>query len=278
MTRTFRGVAAGVPYVATPPHPAGRESPIVIAWHLMDPPRTEDAFAAALPLDGLDAWRIYLALPMSAHRLPEGGEQSVMEAGMADAVRLLKVPVVDGAAEEFPAVFAALRDQVGLGTGPLGLLGGSDGSAAAAQVALRTAEAGIDVAALALVSPVSRMKDIVDAVAAMFEFSYPWDEETLAIAARHDLVARAGELARAVPAIRLVVGSEDDEAGVVGPARQLAAALESAAERGTSVRLDVIDGMGHALAEEPGIEPAPQTNDAARVDRLLADWFATQLR
>jgi hypothetical protein len=35
--------------------------------------------------------------------------------------------------------------------------------------------------------------------------------------------------------------------------------------------------MEHALAEEPGIEPAPQTPHAAAVDRLAVKWFQRRL-
>jgi hypothetical protein len=60
------GVAAGVPYVALPPAGGARpDAPVVVAWHLLDAPRTEAAFAAAVPLTGLDAWKIYFGLPMS---------------------------------------------------------------------------------------------------------------------------------------------------------------------------------------------------------------------
>jgi hypothetical protein len=31
--------------------------------------------------------------------------------------------------------------------------------------------------------------------------------------------------------------------------------------------------MGHALAEEPGVDAAPQTPHAARVDAVICDWF-----
>src|SRR5690606_13993047 len=58
----YAGVAAGVPYLLLPPALGRGGAPIVIGWHLLDPPRTEAAFAAALPLDGLDAWRLYLGL------------------------------------------------------------------------------------------------------------------------------------------------------------------------------------------------------------------------
>jgi hypothetical protein len=35
--------------------------------------------------------------------------------------------------------------------------------------------------------------------------------------------------------------------------------------------------MAHALADEPGIEPAQQTRHAAVVDRHAADWFERYL-
>jgi hypothetical protein len=37
-------------------------------WHLMDAPRSEAAMAAAVPLDGLDAWRVYFGLPDTGAR------------------------------------------------------------------------------------------------------------------------------------------------------------------------------------------------------------------
>jgi hypothetical protein len=47
-------------------------------WHLMDPPRTEAALAAALPLAGLEAWRTYLGLPLSGSRMPPGGAEELL--------------------------------------------------------------------------------------------------------------------------------------------------------------------------------------------------------
>jgi hypothetical protein len=35
--------------------------------------------------------------------------------------------------------------------------------------------------------------------------------------------------------------------------------------------------MGHALAEEPGTEPAPQTAHAAEVDRRAVAWLDRHL-
>src|SRR2546430_4208707 len=94
-TAQIAGVAAGVPFLAVPPaaSPPDRPAPVVVAWHLMDPPRTEAAFAAAVPMAGLAAWRIYLGLPMYGARLPGGGLDEVMRLAYADAVLDLQGPV-----------------------------------------------------------------------------------------------------------------------------------------------------------------------------------------
>jgi dipeptidyl aminopeptidase/acylaminoacyl peptidase len=88
-----------------------------------------------------------------------------------------------------------------------------------------------------------------------------------------DFVARVDEVA-ACPATLLVVGAEDDEEGFRAPAERLHRAL---AQRSVTTDLVVVPGMGHALAEEPGVEPAPQLPAARQVDRLAADWFARHL-
>src|SRR5262245_3148723 len=64
-----RGEAAGVPFVAIPPQSKRDQTPTVVIWHMHDPPRSETAMAAALPLQGLDAWRVYLGVPLSGTRL-----------------------------------------------------------------------------------------------------------------------------------------------------------------------------------------------------------------
>jgi hypothetical protein len=41
------GIAAGVPFVAAPPDGGPRrDAPAVVAWHLLDSPRTPEALAA----------------------------------------------------------------------------------------------------------------------------------------------------------------------------------------------------------------------------------------
>ena len=265
------GVAAGVPYVAVPPLTPSPSSPVVVAWHMLDAPRSEPAFAAALPLAGLDAWRMYLGLPMSGSRLPAGGLEELMRLGSEDAVRTLNGPIIEQAAEEFEAAWPALRETLRLGEGPVGVLGGS-GGAAVAQLVL--AEGGLRATAAVLVSPLVQLRAAVDAIGRQFGVSYPWSEPSLAVARQLDFVARADELApHGKPAVLLVVGEQDDEEGF----RQPAARLRDALGARTEVDMVVVPGMVHALAEEPGMEPAPQTPHAAEIDRLAVDWLRRHL-
>jgi len=251
----MEGTVAGVPYVVLPPETDRPDAPTVVAWHLNDPPRTERAMAAALPLAGLDAWRVYLGLPLSGARTPAGGLEKL---GYEDAVLKVYGPIVFGAAEEFPAALAQLRAEHGLGTGRLGVLGGSIGALVAQQVATTTA-----VDAIALVSPVARLRPLVVANGRRYGFDYPWSPASEEVAARLDFVARAGSLQ--APTL-LVVGEKDAPDGILEPAAALHAALPGSV-------LETVPGLEHALAEEPGTDPAPQTAGAAAVDRIVARWF-----
>ena len=87
-------------------------------------------------------------------------------------------------------------------------------------------------------------------------------------AERMDFVARAPELVATGAAIRVIAGA-DDGAGATEPAREFAAA--------TGADLQVVDGVAHPLAEEPGIVAAAQTAGAKQVDALAAKWFRAEL-
>lgn len=271
------GVAAGVPFLAVPPaaNPVRAAAPVVIAWHLMDPPRTEAAFAAALPLRELDAWRIYFGLPMCGERLPAGGYDELIRLGYEDAVLNLQGPIATRAADEFPAALRELRERLGVGLGPLALIGGSLGSAVAQLVLAETGPAaGLLAAAAVLISPITQLSPAVEATGRRFDVTYPWGPASHAIAQRLDFVLRADEIAgNRQPAVLMVVGEDDDAEGFHDPARRLQAALSELYEDPSRVDLVVVPGMAHALAEEPGVEPAPQTAHAALVDEHVVNWL-----
>src|SRR5689334_20256658 len=83
------GTAAGVPYIAFAPREPRPDSPLVYVLHLMDPPRSPAAMAAAVPMEGVDSWRIYAGLPLTGERMPAGGMDEIMRMGMEDGLQLL---------------------------------------------------------------------------------------------------------------------------------------------------------------------------------------------
>ncbi|ASR37173.1 peptidase [Prauserella marina] len=259
------GVVEGVPFVALPPGGVTGPAPLVVTWHLMDAPRSESAMAAALPMTGLPAWRVYLGLPMFGARAPKGGAEEFFALAASDYVLNVAEPVVEQAAAEFPSVVAALRDRLSITDSPVGVAGGSAGAGVALEV---TARADVPVAAAALVSPVCSLRGAVGANERSFGVEYEWSERSSAVADKYDYVRRAKELG--VPVL-LVVGGDDDP-GFREPAVELRAAL------GAEAKLVEVPGMAHALAEEPGVEAAPQTEHAEVADAEFTAWFARYLR
>jgi pimeloyl-ACP methyl ester carboxylesterase len=270
---TITGVAADVPYTALPPAEPSPDAPLVVSWHLMDPPRTDAAMAAALPMQALPAWRVYFGLPMFGRRALPGGAAEFFELAAADAVLNVFEPVLSQAAAEAVGAIEAVRAELGIAAGPLGVLGGSAGALVAAEV---TATAGLPVAALALVSPAIRLRSVVAANEHDMGVSYEWSDAAEAAADRFDFLRRWRELAAAAPATAIVVGDQDYE-GFVGDAAVLSNELGAHYPDPEQSLLVEIPGMGHALAEEPGVEPAAQTEHAKEVDSTLTEWFREHL-
>jgi dienelactone hydrolase len=75
----------------------------------------------------------------------------------------------------------------------------------------------------------------------------------------------------------LVTGAEDDPAFPL-QAQRLAAELRERYSDPQRVGLTSVPGMKHAFADEPGIEPAPQTAAAKLVDAAVTGWFSRHLR
>jgi alpha-beta hydrolase superfamily lysophospholipase len=267
-------VAAGVPYVALPPtgwRDGGEPAPVIIAWHLNDPPRSAAAMASALPLAAVPAWRVYLDLPMHGRRQLPGGLEEFMALGYQDAVLKAFEPQVTQTVDEFPAALASLRARLPISDGPIGVVGASIGALPAQLV---IAERAAPVSAAALISPVIQLAEVVAANERRFSVSYPWSDASRAVAARFDLVARAGEIAALdpQPAVLLVTGADDDPAFPL-QAQRLQAELRKQYTDPERAALVSIPAMQHALAAEPGTEPAPQIAEAKLVDAAVTDWF-----
>lgn len=258
---TITGTAAGVPYVALPPENNDGPAPLVAVWHLLDAPRSEVAMASAVPMAGVDAWRVYFGMPMFGRRATVSMAE-LFRLASEDYVLNIAEPIVGQAVEEFPAALAELRTQLSIADGPIGVAGGSMGGLVAYEV---LATADVPIAAAAMVNPVTRLAPVVESPAVR-DFTgrdYVWSEESRAVADRYDFLRRADEIK--APTL-LVIGEADGS-----EFREPAAAL------GDRVTLVTVPGMKHAIADEPGIEAAPQTDDAKRVDAEFTRWFQQHL-
>ena len=252
---SISGVAGKVPFIAFPPVSGREEAPIIAVWHMLDAPRNEVAMAAALPLNDVDAWRVYLRLPV-----PESA---------GDPVLGFFGPTVERAVADFPHALDELHRQIPAGRQPLRLVGASLGAMVVSCIVAEYDD--IPLASAALVSPAVQLEALVRAGERAFGMAYPWSDESLRQCAQLDLVARAGDIAKRDVPVLLVVGDKDDDEFRVS-AERMWQALSGAGEPGR-YSLITVPGMGHALAEEPGIEAAPQTAHAARVDAIVAQWL-----
>ncbi|MFF0493983.1 alpha/beta hydrolase family protein [Nocardia sp. NPDC004068] len=259
MTAPIIGTAAGVPFTALPPV-GGGVAPLVVSWHMLDAPRSDGAFAAALPMNGLAAWRVHLGMPMCGARMVDGRVDAVVALAREDPLLAYLAPFVRQASAEFPAALAEIRERFPVGDGPIGVLGGSLGGAVALRVLV---ESPVAVFAGAVVNAAIRMRSVVD----LFPGPYPYDAESEAVVEGLDFVARAGDIG--VPL--LIVSGERDHSALRADAVELARALGDRAE------LLSVPGLAHPLADEPGIEPAPQLPVARAVDAGLTAWFGRHL-
>ncbi|WP_232667462.1 alpha/beta hydrolase family protein [Pseudonocardia sp. TRM90224] len=260
------GTAAGVPFTALPPADGASDSegaaPLIVTWHMLDAPRSDAAFAAALPMHDVPAWRVHLGMPMCGARMVDGKTDAVVALFQKDPLLAFLHPFVQQAAEEFPAALASLREQLPVADGPIGVLGGSLGGAVALTI---LAETDIPVFAAALVNPAIRMRSVVR----LFPGDYPYDAGSERIVDGLDFVAKAGSIAGRAPL--LVVSGERDHPDLRADAIDLVDAVGDA--MGNAAELLSIPGLEHPLADEPGIEPAPQRPLTREVDAGLAAWF-----
>ena len=270
---TITGTAAGVPFTALPPTTTiDGPAPLIVTWHMLDAPRTDAAFAAALPMIGVPAWRVHLGMPMCGARMVDGRVDAIVELARKDALMAFLAPFVHQAADEFPAALVALRDQLPVDDEPVGVLGGSLGGAVALEV-VTTGRAPIK--AVALVNPAVRMRSVVGLLEAGSGQPYPWTAESRRIADELDFVARAGEVT-ARPSLLLVSG-ELDHPALRTDAAALVDALRERYMHPDEVELISVRDLPHPLADEPGLEPAPQGPAARVVDEILTQWFRRQL-
>jgi dienelactone hydrolase len=266
------GVAAGVPFTALPPtRPIDGPAPLIVTWHMMDAPCTDAAFAAALPMTGVPAWRVHLGMPLCGARSAPNGSEAIVDLAREDIVLSYIEALVRQAAEEFPAALAELRARFPVDDGPIAVVGGSLGGAVASLV---LAEGQLPVKAAALVNAGVRARAIVSVLETGSGMRYTWTERAERVADQLDFVARAGDIAVRTPRPPvLVVSGELDHPPLRTAAIDLVAALRDRYTDPAHVELVSVAGLEHPLAERPGLLPAPQQPTAVVVDKALTSWF-----
>lgn len=270
---TITGTAAGVPFTALPPAGAvDGPAPLIVTWHMLDAPRTDAAFAAALPMTGVPAWRVHLGMPMCGARMVDGRLDAAIALAREDALMAFLAPFTHQAADEFPAALTALRDQLPVDDEPVTILGASLGGAVALQV-LTASDTPIK--AIALVNPAVRIRSAVGLVEGLAGHAYRWTTQARQTADELDFVARVADLTAQPPL--LLVSGERDHPELRTDAAALVDALREHHARPDEVELITVADLAHPLADEPGLAPAPQLPTARAVDEILTSWFIRQL-
>ena len=239
---------------------------------MLDAPRTDAAFAAALPMTGVPAWRVHLGMPMCGARMVDGRVDAAIELAREDPLMAFLAPFTHQAADEFPAALTALRAQLPVDDEPVSVLGASLGAAVALLV-LTTQR--IPIRAVALVNPAVRIRSVVGLFDDLTGHAYRWTAESRTAADELDFVARAGDLAAQPPL--LLVSGERDHPELRTDAAALVGALRGHYAHPDEVELITVPDLAHPLAEEPGLQPAPQLPKARAVDEILTGWFLRQL-
>lgn len=246
---------ADVPAVLVTPTGDG-PAPLVLCWHGFGPPASAEALARDLPLEGIEAWKVYPDLPLFGRRLPWDGPRELGRRQADDYLLQLLWPVLQEAVGELPDVVEALDRRLGgMWDGRIALAGFSAGAMA---VLLVLAEGTAPIEAAVAVGSPPDARAAVEAFEAEAGLAYEWTPEARRGADRLDFRGRAAEIAAAEPPpALLLVHGEEDELAPPSAGRALHGALaEAYRERGAPDRigLEVLPGVAHAASGDGRIE------------------------
>lgn len=246
---------ADLPVVMVTPEGDG-PVPLVLCWHGFGPPASAEALARELPLERIDAWKVYPDLPLFGRRRPWDGPRELGRRQADDYLLQLLWPVLQEAVSELPDLIEALEARLGrLWDGRLALVGRSAGGMAT-LLALAEGAVAAD-AAVAVGAPPSG-EAALEAFEAETELTYEWSPEARAAARRLDFPERAGRIAagRPPPALLLIVGEEGERVAPTAGRALHEALTEAYRERDAADRLglQVLPGAGHEASGADRIE------------------------
>jgi len=272
LAKAIRGVTVnGVPFLALPPDDPASAKALIILWHGADPPRTEEALAAAVPLSTVPAWRVYLGMPGHGARTPPGGFEEIMRLAAEDAITLVYQPRIEGALAELPEALNDVRTGLGIDSSlPMGIFGFSQGGAAALLAVSRQV---LPLKAAATYGAVVDMIALIDTLSSCYGMSYEWTPERKALAEQMSTVHRADALAASGAALLLAAGAADP-LPVQAVSEELAEEIRT---RGGTAEYRVLPDLPHGFVDEPGEQAATQGTAARTIDDLISSWFLEHL-
>lgn len=244
--------------------PAHVRQPPIVLWHGFGPPASEQAMMDALPLDEVDAVKVYLGLPLFGARAPEGGMKEVARRQGSDVGLLVFKPVVVGAADELPRVVDALRENGCMQRGaPVALVGFSAGGAAALDALIQD-KAAVDAAVL--INASTGLSASVQAYEKATGKTYAWSPASRALARDTDADAHTSQIAAHRPALLFLQGTDD----IVIDAQSVSSLVDDLrpfyGDRPQRLQLSRPAGMSHAWASDPAA--------LAAVRKATGDWLA----
>jgi predicted esterase len=255
---------AGVPAILRVPKVV--KKPVIVLWHGLGPPGSEDELMTALPLDEVAAVKVYLGLPLLGARAPAPGTPSLAERQAEDYALRIFEPVVVGAAQELPRVLAALQERKCPGAaGKIGLFGFSAGGAA---VLVTLIEQKVPVGAAITLNAPAGLNSAIDALERATKHPYTWSQAAHRLADRTDPVLHAREIATAQPppALLLLHGTDDSVISAAGSnaLEHALTPLYAAAGHQDRLRLGIAPGLSHDWTEPAAL---------GQVRSRVADWF-----
>jgi predicted esterase len=238
--------------------------PLIVLWHGLGPPGSEDELMAALPLDDVPATKVYLGLPLLGARAPAPGTETLAQRQARDYALRIFEPVVVGAAQELPQVLAALRERKCPGaTGKIGLFGFSAGGAA---VLVALTERTVPVGVAVTVNAPAGLSSAIDALERATKQPYTWSQGAHQLAERIDPVLHAREIAgtHPQPALLLLHGADDTVISADGSLALEKSLRPLYAGHEDRLSLVIAPGVSHHWTDPASLE---------QVQSRVAAWF-----
>lgn len=256
---------AGVPAILRVP--AHIRKPPIILWHGFGPPASEKAMMEALPLDDVDAVKVYLGLPLFGARAPEGGMKEVARRQGEDVGLLVFKPVVVGAADELPQVVDALQKNACMKRGAsVALVGFSAGGAAALDA---LSQGKVAISAAVFINTSTGLNASIQAYEKATGKTYAWSPASRELAQQTDAVAHASHIAAHHSALLFLQGADDAVIDSQAPSQLVDSLKPFYSDRPQRLQLTQPAGMTHQWTSDPAT--------LAAVRKATGDWLIGNL-